>query len=246
LSPRAALRTALLTLVLAAAAWPAAADITVITHYTFINGDTLTRPSFYSTQRVRVTAPDGTEFMFNSRGDTVTVIDHKAKTFWKGPRKLADSLADLRIMKSRKEVGEMLRQNQELWAAKVDSFNKSIHVSSTHRTRKIAGYPCDEWIVEAGRNMTSQRWIARSLAVVNFGPELQKTVLASVADPLGRVLMRMTIASREKPGLPLSGRTTFQTPTQKGSFSFDALKVIGAKIPKSAWQVPAGYTEIKL
>src|SRR5262249_51676071 len=73
-----------------AAARPAAADITVITRYSFINGDTLTRASYYAPKRVRVTAPDGKEFMFNRDNDSVTVINHAAKTYWTGPRALAD------------------------------------------------------------------------------------------------------------------------------------------------------------
>ena len=43
-----------------------------------------------------------------------------------------------------------------------------------------------EWVHTAGSYLTNVRWIARSLDVPDYGPEMQKVVMASVKDPLGR------------------------------------------------------------
>lgn len=230
-------------LFLVACAAPAFADITVITHYTLINGDTLTRPCYYTRTKARVTSPDGREFMFDSKTDSITVIDHKTKQYWAGPRSLADSLAKVLMAKNSIEVPAM---DPVEYGEKVKAFNDSIQVRATGKQKKIAGYPCDEWLLSAGRFLDNERWVARSLVVPNYGPEMQKAVLATIKDPLGRQLMRMLIDMRTKEGLVLSGSTAYRTLSGLGNFSFDAQKVITKPIPKSTWTVPAGYTPITL
>jgi hypothetical protein len=228
------------------AVMPVRADVTVVSHYTLISGDTLTRASYYSSKRVRVTSPDGREYMFNAKGDSVTVIDHVARSYWTGPRGRADSLAKSMIVAHRKELTEIAAADPVAWGEKVQAFNDSIQVLETHRSRKIAGYPCDEWVVTAGSYLVNERWVARGLAMANYGPEMQKVVLASIRDNLGRQLMRMMIDMRTKPGLVLAGRATFKTLQNEGTYEFEALQVISAPIPKSAWMIPKGYTAIQL
>ena len=242
-SCRVALFAAALT---AALARPAAADITVITRYTLISGDTLTRASYYAPKRVRVTSPDGKEFMFNRDNDTVTVINHAARSYWTGPRALADSIAQRMIQQNRKQVDTIATRDPEAWRARVAGFTDSIRVSATGKTQKFGGYPCDQFVLIAGDYMTSERWIARALKVANYGPEMQKVVLATIADPLGRVLMRMLIDMRTKDGLVLAGTTTFTTLGRSGFFAFEAVKVLSTPIPKEAWDIPSDYTPIRL
>jgi hypothetical protein len=111
---------ALLALVLAAAfVRPAAADITVTSHYTLIGGDTLTRDSYYSSKRIRVTGPDGKEFLFNAKTDTVTVIDHATERYWTGPRALADSLAAKLMVANRAGAPEEATTDPVAWGEKL-------------------------------------------------------------------------------------------------------------------------------
>jgi uncharacterized protein DUF4412 len=233
----------LIALFACALARPAAADLTVITHYTLVDGDTVTRANYYTRSRVRVTSPDGKEFMFNNSGDSVTVIDHKTMSYWAGPRSLADSVASKIMSQNAVDVSAM---DPAEYGNKIEEFNKSIKVSATGKRKKIAGYPCDLYTLDAGKFLHSDRWIARSLDVPNYGPEMQKAVLATIKDPLGRQLMRMLLDMRTKDGLVLSGFTNFQTLSRSGKFSFDAVKVITKPIPKDVWTVPAGYKQVTL
>jgi hypothetical protein len=70
--------------------------------------------------------------------------------------------------------------------------------------------------------------------------------MATIKDPLGRALMRMLIGMRTKEGLVLNGNVTFQTLRQEGSFHFEAVRVISGSVPKAAWSLPEGYTQIQL
>ncbi len=225
---------------------PAAADVTLLSRYTFISGDTLSRPSYFTSRRSRMTAPDGKEFMYDGKTKTVTIINHAMKTYWSGPLAQADSIAGRILTESRKQIAQVAAADQAAWMAKVQAFNDSIHVSQTGKVRKIAGYPTSEWVVSAGSYMQSSRWVARGLSVAKFGPEVEKVVMASIMDPLGRQLMRLLIGARSTDGLPLASTTTFHTLTQSGSFSFETYQVIATPIPETAWEIPGDYTPIKL
>ena len=238
--------TLLASLVLAftAAAGPAGADITVLNRWILVNGDTLMRFNYYSQKRVRVTAPDGREYMFAAKGDTVTVIDHGLRKYWTGPRVHADSVARGIMAANREGVPEMAVTDPVAWGEQIEAFNKSIRIEPGNKQRKIAGYPTDLWIVSVGSYLHNEQWNARSLTFPNYGPELQKAIMASIKDPLGRQLMRLIIDSKEGQGTALAGRTMFRTLDREGSFEFEAQKVSNKKIPAGAWAIPAGYERV--
>jgi hypothetical protein len=227
-----------------AVAGPAAADVTVVNRWILLNGDTLTRANYFSQNRVRVTSPDGREYMFSTKGDTVTVIDHATRRYWTGPRSRADSLASRIMADNREGVPEMAQTDPVAWAERIQAFNDSIHIEQVHKQRKIAGQPADLRKLTVGSYLYNEQWNARSLTFPNYGPELQKAVMSSIKDPLGRALMALIIDSKEGQGTALANRTTFRTLTREGSFEFEAQRVSGDKIPASAWTIPVGYERL--
>jgi hypothetical protein len=229
-----------------AAALPAAADVTVTAKYTFANGDTAIRTTYYSRKRARATAPNGMEFIYDTQRGRVTVIDAAKRRYYSGPIAEAESLATKILLARRAELRPKIEANQEKWAEILSSFSDSTHVEKDEATtRTIAGYPCTRWKLRAGSYMTHERWSARGLSVPNFAPEMEKIVMATVLDPLGRQLMKLLLQMRSQPGLPLESTTKFHTLTQSGSFSYRALKVGSAPIPDSVWSVPQGYTRVQ-
>jgi hypothetical protein len=227
---------------LALLATPALADVTVIGHYTFVNGDTTTRSSYFTSRRVRVSTPDGREVIFNSKDKRITLIDHQRRVYWEGPLARADSIVDV-ADGSRWDL--MLRNaTEELkaeWAQDMDFPPDSIQVDDGFKTRMIAGYPCNRWTVRAGSHMTLERWTAASLALDPYDESTEDVVLAAVLDPIARAIMSMFWRLQDTTGLCLAASMTFSTPTQRGSFHWEAVKVIGARIPASAWDVPQSY-----
>ena len=229
----------------AAVVTPAAADVTVVGKYIFANGDTATRVSYYSRKRARTTAPNGMEFIYDTQLGRVSVIDHAKRRYYTGTIAEADSLAEKILLKRRAELRPLIEANREKWAALMSGFSDSILVDRTEETVTIAGYPSTRWTLRAGSYMTHERWAARGLSVPNFGPELEKIVMATVLDPLGSQLMKLMIQMRSQPGLVLKSSTQFRTLTQSGSFSWEATRVDSKAIPDSAWSVPRGYAKLR-
>ena len=148
--------------------------------YTFANGDTATRVSYYSRKRARTTAPNGMEFIYDTQLGRVSVIDHAKRRYYTGTIAEADSLAEKILLKRRAELRPLIEANREKWAALMSGFSDSILVDRTEETVTIAGYPSTRWTLRAGSYMTHERWAARGLSVPNFGPELEKIVMAVI------------------------------------------------------------------
>jgi len=71
-------------------------------------------------------------------------------------------------------------------------------------------------------------------------------VLAAVLDPIARAVMSMYWDSQDATGLPLAATMSFETESGRGRFHWEAVQVIGARVPKSAWGVPADYRRAPL
>ena len=229
------------------AAGPASADITVIGHYTFVNGDTTTRSSYFTSRRIRVSTPDGREVIFDSKVKRITLIDHQRRVYWDGPLARADSIVDVT---DGSRWDNMLRNaTDELtaeWAREMAFLTDSIQVGDGFKTRMIAGYPCNRWTVRAGSYMTLERWTAAGLAIDPYDQTTEDVVLSAVLDPVARAIMSMFWKLQDTKRLCLAASMTFSTPAQQGSFHWESVKVIGARIPVSAWNVPQAYRRARL
>jgi hypothetical protein len=221
---------------------PAAADVTVTGRYTLANGDTLTRTSYYTSKRVRTTLPNGDEVIYDDAAKRIALIDHSGKRYWEGPKSEADSVAGrIRAERMRAASEALTPESREAINRLYNAVTDSVQVVKTGRSRKIAGYTCSQWVLTAGHLLTQERWVARALDVPDFSSELEKVVLATVADPVGSGLMKLVLQSRSMDGLGLAGDIQFHTMRQQGTMSWEAVKVGYDKVPPEAWQMPEGY-----
>jgi hypothetical protein len=223
-------------------ALPAAADITVIGKYTMLNGDTLTRSSYFSSKKLRTMLPDGDEVIYDHTAHRVALVDHARKLFWEGPLAQADSIAmTIRSARVKAMTDTMSAETRAEWNTVYTELTENVKIEATGRNRKIAGYPCSEWVLTAGSRLRQERWLARSLSMPDFSPEIEKVVQASMLDPLGRGLMKLVLQARSADGLALAGRMTVKTFQNQGEMSWEAVKVASGKIPDEAWAIPEGY-----
>ncbi len=241
------LRTTLAALagLLVFTAAPARADITVTGRYTLVTGETLTRPSYYTSKQIRTTLPDGNEVIYNHESDLITLVDHKHKRYWEGPRDRADSVATLiRAERFKQLEAGVTPEEREKWNAIYSALSDSVSFKKTGQETKICGYPCGEWVLTAGSYLRQEKWVARSLALPDYSPEVGKVVLATITDPVGRGLMALVMQARAMDGLSLKTHIRFQTLGQKGEMAYEAVKVDSKKLGPEVWIAPAGYTRM--
>jgi hypothetical protein len=230
------------------------ADITVVGHYQFANGDTLTRASYYTNRWMRTTLPNGNEVVYSRDSDRITLIDHAGRRYWEGPRAKADSVTRRMRAERAKEMAESATpEDQQKRNAIFAALTDSVRLESTGKTEKICGYPSSEYVLTAGPYLRQERWIARSIAVPDFSDEVQNVVIATITDPLARGLMTLIVQTRSadskdimnqgaaQPGLALRGRIRYKTLSQEGQMSWEAVRVLSTKIPETAWLPPRDY-----
>ena len=233
---------------LALAATQAFADITLHAHYTLVSGDTVTRANYFSSHRTRVTAPDGREYMYEARNKRVAIIDHELKAYWEGPAAQADSIVDsLNVMRYHEVMANVTDEKRAAWVQLVASINDSIRVTKGWQDRLIADYHCTLVTVSAGPRMQNNRWMAAALSVPKYSAELERVVVASVPDVLGRAFAKMVIgAAAEVSGITLAADATYQTLTSSGHYAWETYWVeSSSKIPDTAWTIPEGYRRLQ-
>jgi hypothetical protein len=218
-----------------------AADVTVIGHYTFANGDTLTRPSYYTSSRLRTTLPNGDEIIYNHGNERIALVNHAGKRYWEGPRAEADTIASRIRAERHKAIADTVDASREMWTRIYSALGDSVRFDETGKERKVAGYTCKEWRLTAGSYLRQTRWVARDLDVPDFSREIGRVVLATMLDPVARGLMTVILQSRYIDGLTLASETKFKTLDEEGTISWEALEVRTGKIPKEVWEVPKDY-----
>lgn len=220
----------------------APADVTLHIHHTLVNGDTVSRPNYYTPKRMRATGPDGREYIYLAKDKRIAVIDHPTRTYWEGPMATADSIVDsLDAMRYREVLERVTEENKAAWPEFVAKLADSIQIKKEWERRDIAGYSCVRWTISVGSWMTNDRWVANALLVANYPQEIKGVLLTSVQDPLAKSLARVLISATEIDGLPLATSTTFRTPRQSGSYAWETYRIDVTKIPDTVWKVPADY-----
>ena len=207
-----------------------------------LNGDTLTYTSYYSTKRLRTILPNGDEVIYNDADKRIAIVAHDRKLYWEGPLAEGDSIAmKLRAQRVKAMTDTMSAETRAQWNSVYTALTEEVKIEATGRNRKIAGYPCSEWVLTAGPHLRQERWLARSLSLPDFSAEIEKVVQASMLDPLGRGLMKLVLQGRSANGLSLAGRMSVKTFQNQGEMSWEAVKVSSGKIPDEVWVVPTGY-----
>jgi hypothetical protein len=223
-----------------------AQDLTVHCRFHFLNGDTLTRANYYGDGRVRMTTSDGNEVIYDVRTKNVIYLTHARKQFWKGPLDRANTVVDSLTAVRYQAYSAATDEERQKWVAYVDKFNNSIKSESFEYVKKIAGRNCDGYKISVGNIMVHTRWINRDVMQTDYIKDLEKISLLATVDPVGRSIVRLITKAEKGLGLPLAATTEINTPTQTGTFSWEAYTIDKRPIPDSIWQVPEGYTEIKL
>jgi hypothetical protein len=222
-------------------------DVTVYCKYHFMNGDTLSRPTYYGDGRVRMTLSDANEIIYDVRSKSVVYLNHEKKTFWKGPLDRANALVDSLSADHFQAFMNATPEERQKWAAYVDKFNTSLESEVLEHKKKISGRYCDGYQISAGKIMVHTRWINRDILLTDYVKDLERIAILPTVDPAGRAIVGLITKAEKGFGLTLGASTKIDTPTQKGTYSWEAYSIDTRRpIPDSVWQIPEGYAELKL
>jgi hypothetical protein len=114
-------------------------------------------------------------------------------------------------------------------------------------TRTVAGYPCDEYTLTMGANMTQKSCNTTAITLPFDFNQMRK--LTSASNPaLAKMMGDMETATKELQqikGLPIAETTTMQMMGKSMVTTKEATEIKKGPIPASVFEVPAGYKKVE-
>ena len=209
-----------------------AADLTIVSKTRF--GEKAGAQTVYLTAARMKTTGGGADSIVEFESGKMTFLDEAKKTYY------VTTVGEMAAYAKRREE-----------QAKASGFNAQEFGSlgeasarKTGKTRRIAGYACDGWVVAMGEALVLDVCAAPQLPVPPAYFEARKAAYAGMG-PMGRHFERVFEAMRKVRGYPLSLAMHVRTEGMKQETLIEAVKVRKGAIPRETFAVPADYTKKK-
>jgi hypothetical protein len=221
-----------LTLVLSMAAaltLPLAAeDLTIVSKVT-TGGRSGTSTQYMTSTKSRTT--DGqTDSIMDYPTGTMTVIDHRTKTYWEATIQEMSAYMD-KLEKDMK--GNPMLEN--MFGGPDD-----VSVEKGKGSRKVAGYDCDEYTMRMGESFVFDLCAARDLQPPPQYYEGRKLSSAAMG-PMGKRFAKMFEEMKKIKGYPLALDMDMNMGMSKMKTTSEATEVKKGSIPASTFEIPSGY-----
>jgi len=218
-----------LALSIAAAALPLCGqDLTVVSKTTV--GDRAGTSTQYMTSTKSRSTDGQTDSIVEFATGRFLFIDHNTKEYWES------STQEMAAYFDRAEQGMKGNPMFESMFGGPDD----IVVEKGKRSRKIAGYECDEYTMKMGSSLEFDLCAARGLDVPARYFEGRKASFAAMG-PMGKRYAKMFEEMKKIKGYPLSVAIDLDMGTMKQHTVSEATEVRKGPIPASTFEIPAGY-----
>lgn len=206
----------------------AAEDLTIVSKVTM--GDRSGTSTQYMTSTKSRSTDGQADSIIDFPTGKLTFIDHKTKTYWETTLEEMAAFMDKleRDMKGNPMLEKMFGGSGE------------VSVERGKRSRKVAGYDCDEYTLKMGESFRFDVCAAPGLQTPPRYYEGKKLAYASMG-PMGRRFAMMFDEMRKVKGYPIALDMDVDTGMAKISSTTEATEVKKGPIPASAFDLPAGY-----
>lgn len=237
-------------------AFAAAQDLTIVSKVTRDGGPPETTTSYLSTEHVRTSHGDGREVLLDYKLGQMISIDHKKKTYsvttqkdldaWAA--KMQEQMNSPEMRKARDAMKDLPPEQRKA----MESFGAGLfEVEKVGTSRKIAGYPCENWTISMGKVSRSEECLTTELKFPVQTFEMYKHYMESMRglmasmNPMGFDSSKMSEQFKKMRGYPLAVNTTVDIMGHKSVTSSEVVEIKRTPIPASAWELPAGYTKVE-
>jgi len=234
-----------------------AQDLTIVSKVTHDGGPPRTAISYISSDHVRMSQGDDSETIVDMKSGQMTTLDGKKKTYYITTRqdmdafaaKMRDQMNSPEMQHARQSMNKASSEDQKKMNAAMSSMF-ALDVRDAGTTRKVAGYPCENWKVTMGQFSTSEECMTNDLkfpanawTMYRGFADSMKSVMSAMG-PMANSAASMQEQFKKMKGFPLANKTTIDIMGHKSVSSSEVTEVRRGPIPASAWDIPAGYTKI--
>jgi hypothetical protein len=224
-----------------------AEDLTVVSNVITNGHPEGTETSYISEDHIRHSQSQGRDVIIDLKTGVMTTIDARKKTYYVVTRKDMEAVqAKMNERMSDPKMKQMMAAMQGMSS----SMASSTEVKKTGVTRKVAGYSCEEWLINMGgmMNMTEcvtsdfkypvQTWAA----LADFNESMRKSMSGFGASAKSGAELAEKMKSIK--GFPVATKTTVDAGITKTTTSSEVAELSRTPIPVSTWEVPTGFTQI--
>jgi len=229
-------------------------DLTIVSKVTRDGAAPKTSVSYLSADRVRVAQGDGKEVIVELGSGRMTTLDDAKKTYFVTTREDLEKFAER--LKEQMNSPEMRKAREAMKNLPAEDRKRAdeamggmfdVEVRKAGTARRIAGYPCEDWIVSIGRFSRSEECLTQDLKfpaqafdMYRGMADSMKSVMASFG-PMAADASKMTEQFKKMKGYPLANTTTVDVMGHKSVVATEVTEIRRGPIPASAWEIPAGY-----
>ena len=233
----------------------AAGDLTIVSKVTDGKGAPRITTSYLSGDHVRIAQTEGTESILDLRRREMTVLDGRNKTYSVITKQDLDQFAA--AVKERMNSPAMKRAQEELKKLPPEQRRKmedamgsmfgSFEVHDAGTSRRIAGYPCENWTITFGEISRTEECLTSELQFPvqawdmyrDFAASLQS--MMSAFGPAAKGFEEMQEKFKKLRGFPLAATSTVTITGHRSVTTSEVTEVRQGPIAASAWEIPAGY-----
>jgi hypothetical protein len=222
----------------------AAEDLTVVSSITTNGQPSGTDTSYISSDHMRTSREQGMAMIIDLKSGTMTNINEKKKTYYTVTKQDMDNMA---AKMSERMNDPKMKQAMAMMQGMTAAMSTSTEVKKTGITRKVAGYACDEWLINMGpMSMTEcvtgelkypvQSWEAMK----EFSESMRKSMSGFGVNAKSGADYAEKLKSIK--GFPVASSTTVSGIT-KTTITSEVTEVRHTPISAAMWEVPAGFSQ---
>lgn len=219
-----------LTFLLVAPAW---ADLTIVSEITDNQG-TRTSTTYITKDRVRTTDGD-TDTIFEVDTGRMIQIEHKKKKYF---------VTSLEEIRAKMEEFEKMIEENPMVGQMLGDLTAGAEVRKLDGTRSIAGYPCQEYELQLGKNMTMVLWVTSDLDSPTSYHDAQKMVYATMG-PMAKRFETLLDEMKKINGMSLASNLEAKFMGRGMTVRQEAVSVSEDPISADTFAIPSGYKQKK-
>jgi hypothetical protein len=222
-------------------------DLTVLSNVTTNGKPGGTQTSYISSDHIRHSESKGNDVIIDLKNGTMTNIDGKKKTYFIMTKQ--DMEAMQAAMAARMNDPKM-KQAMTMMQGMSSSMASNTEVKKTGVTRKVAGYACEEWLINMGGMVSMTECVTNDLkypvqswaALADFQESMRKSMSFG---PSAKSSADYAEKMKSIKGFPVASTSTVDAGITKITTATEVTDVSRTPIPASTWDVPAGFTKVE-
>jgi len=232
-------------------------ELTIISSETTDGGRPETKASYISRDHVRMSEGSGKEMIVDLKSGQMTTIDLKKKNYYVTTRedmeKFAAQMREQMNSPEMKKAQEQMKASSPADQKKMDDAMSemfAVDIQKTGKTRRVAGYTCENWTVSIGQFSKSEECITNELQFPAQAWEMYRGFADTMKSamtafgPMAKSAGKMQEQFKKMKGYPLANTTTIDIMGRKSVVTSTVTEVRKGAIPASVWMIPAGYTKV--